>query len=102
MSYQHQTNKSILLDDLLSFKNIFGELPTVYVKTCTTPFGNSEETIRFVADKNSNDIIRKIEYDLETYDDDLRHKHQPKIRILRAEFSEDETNRSGIITNFRV
>jgi hypothetical protein len=95
-----ETNKEKLLGTLQDFKDIFGVLPIIYAKTCSTPFGNSKETISFLADENKNDIMQKIEYDLEAYDDDLRHKHQPKIRILRAEFNENEENRSGIAVNF--
>ena len=94
-----QTNKEKLMGTLQSFKNIFGCEPIRYTKTCTTNLGNIKKT-SFLNTQNENDITLEIQHDLEAYDDDLRHKYQSKIRILRAEFNENEHDRSGVAVNF--
>jgi hypothetical protein len=94
-----ETNKEKLMGTLQSFKNIFGCEPIRYTKTCTTNLGNIKKT-SFLNTQNENDITREIQHDLESYDDDLRHKHQPKVQILSADFNEAEHGSSGISVMF--
>jgi hypothetical protein len=90
MTAQPLTRKDQLKQDLVEFIEYWeGEKPTKYVKTSTTPFSKgSTETIMFLAeeDGDSSDLGEKIKYDLETYDDNLQHKHNPKIAIKSWSF----------------
>jgi len=85
MPAQALTKKDQLIKDWQDFISKNGGLnPTKYVKTSTTPFSvGSREVIMFLADEDGNgfDLGEKIRYDLETYNDDLNHKFQPKISI---------------------
>jgi hypothetical protein len=84
------TKKAELIEELAAFiKHHVGQNPTKYVKTSTTPFSKgSTETIMFLAEENGDgsDLAEKIKYDLETYDDNLQHKHNPKIAVKSWSF----------------
>jgi len=87
MTAQPLTKKDQLKQDLAGFiEYLGGQKPTKYVKTSTTPFSEgSTETIMFLAEEggDGSDLAEKIIYDLETYDDNLQHKNNPKIAIKR-------------------
>ena len=90
MPAQPLTKKDQLKQDLAEFIEYWdGERPTKYVKTSTTPFSEgSTETIMFLAEEggDGSDLAEKIMYDLETYDDNLQHKNNPKIAIISCSF----------------